>query len=73
MLLQVKDYVIIAYLVAAIITAWYAWSKLRDPKIYRFVLSIIIGVFWPIPAAILIWLWLEGAVIDIANWIERNF
>ena len=73
MLLQVKDYIIIAYMVAAILTAGYAWSRLRDPKIYRFVLSFIIGVFWPIPAAILIWLWLEGAVIDIANWIERNF
>lgn len=71
--IKVVDYVIIAYLVAAIITAWYAWSKLRDPKIYRLVLSVIIGVFWPIPAFMMLWLWLEGAIIDIACWIDRNF
>ena len=71
--IKVVDYVIIAYLVASIITAWYAWSKLRDPKIYRLVLSVIIGVFWPIPAFMMLWLWLEGAIIDIANWISNRY
>lgn len=70
--ISVTDYCIIGYLILAIITGAIAYSKLRDPWYYRLVLSCIVGAFWPIPAALFVFLYMEGVVIDIANWITRK-
>ena len=71
--MRVIDYFTIAYLVAAILTAGYAFSKLRNPWFYRLIVSCIVGAFWPIPACILVFLWIEGIITDIANWIQNRF
>ena len=61
------------YLVAALMMASFCWSRLRDPWYYRLICSIVVGAFWPIPACLILFLYLEGLVIDIAKWIEKNF
>ena len=64
---------IAAYLTGAIIAMVWAFSRLRDPIYYRIICSVVVGAFWPIPACLILFLYLEGVVIDIAKWIEENF
>lgn len=69
----VIDYIKIAYYVVAVLVAGYTYSRLRDPLYYRVLFSCILGVFWPIPVAIGIIIWIEGLIIDFADWVSKHF
>ena len=64
-------YITIAYLVMAIITALVAYDHLANPRFYRAVCSIVAGVFWPIPVAIFVLLWIENAIKYIIDYFNR--
>ena len=70
--MSTRDYIIIAYLVMVIITALVAYIHLANPRIYRAVCSIVAGVFWPIPAALLLWLYIEGIIVTLVDYITKN-
>ena len=65
------DYISIAYLVMMIITALVAYDHLANPRFYRAMCSIVAGVFWPIPVAILVLLWIEHAIRYIIDFFNR--
>lgn len=60
------------YLVAALMMTTFCWSRLRDPWYYRLICSVVVGAFWPIPACLIVFLYLEGVVVDIAKWLDNN-
>ena len=67
-----KSYIIIAYLVMFVVTVAYVFSKLGGHKGYRLLCSVIAGVFWPIPAIMAAWLFVEGMMFSLINWFEGN-
>lgn len=67
------DYLTIAYLVMAIITALVAYKHLANPRFYRAVCSIVAGVFWLIPVGLIVFLYIEGCIVDAAKWITKHF
>ena len=64
---------IVGYLVAAILTAAWVFVRLRDPLYYRIIVSLIVGAFWPIPIGVVIFLFIEGCIVDAAKWITEHF
>lgn len=64
---------IVGYLVAAILTAVWVFARLRDPLYYRLIVSAIVGSFWPIPVGLIIFLYIEGFIVDVAKWITEHF
>ena len=64
---------IVGYLVAAILTAAWVFVRLRDPLYYRIIVSLIVGAFWPIPVGLVIFLFIEGCIVDAAKWITEHF
>ena len=67
------DYVTIAYMVMAIITALVVYNKLANPRFYRAICSIVAGVFWLIPVGMIVFLFIEGSINDAAKWITEHF
>ena len=55
-----KDYAIIAYLVGLVIFFFLAFRHLAKPTTYRVIFSAIIGIIWPLPAALLVILAIEA-------------
>ena len=66
-------YIAIAYSVMAVITAMWVFARLRDPIYYRVICSAIVGAFWPIPVGLVIFLYIEGFIVDAAKWITDHF
>ena len=71
--MRTEDYITIAYVVMAVITAIWVFARLRDPIYYRVICSVIVGAFWPIPVGLVIFLYLEGLIVDAAKWITEHF
>lgn len=55
-----KDYAIIAYLVGLVIFFLVAFRHLAKPTTYRVLFSVIIGIIWPLPAALLVVMAIEA-------------
>ena len=68
--MRVIDFVIAGYLAGAILMAVWAYSRLRDPWHYRLICSATIGAFWPLPAAIIAFLAIEGWITGIVDWFN---
>ena len=71
--MNTNDLLCVCYLVAAIITAVWVFVRLRDPLYYRTIVSLIVGCFWPIPVGLVIFLFIEGCIVDAAKWITEHF
>ena len=71
--MSTNDMMIVGYLVAAILTAAWVFARLRDPLYYRIIVSLIVGAFWPIPVGLVIFLFIEGCIVDAAKWITEHF
>ena len=71
--MSTNDMMIVGYLVAAILTAAWVFVRLRDPLYYRIIVSLIVGAFWPIPVGLVIFLFIEGCIVDAAKWITEHF
>ena len=67
------DIMLVAYIVAAILTAVWVFVRLRDPLYYRLIVSAIVGGFWPIPVGLIVFLYIEGCIVDAAKWITEHF
>ena len=72
-MIETRDIMVVAYLVAAIITAVWVFVRLRDPLYYRIIVSLIVGAFWPIPVGLIVFLFIEGLIVDAAKWITYHF
>ena len=71
--MSTHDIMIVVYIVAAILTAAWVFARLRDPLYYRIIVSLIVGCFWPIPVGVVIFLFIEGCIVDAAKWITNHF
>ena len=67
------EIMLVAYIVAAILTAMWVFVRLRDPLYYRLIVSAIVGGFWPIPVGLIVFLYIEGCIVDAAKWITEHF
>lgn len=69
--LSFKDIITVIYLVMFIVMTAAVWWHAGGDRRYRTVFAIILGLIWPLPAAILIYLWIQAMLNSIANFIER--
>ena len=68
---MIKDILIIIYLVMFVVMTAAVWWHAGGDRRYRTVFAVVLGLFWPLPAAILIYLWIQAMLNSIANFIER--
>jgi len=66
-----KDILIIIYLVMFVVMTAAVWWHAGGDRRYRTVFAVVLGIFWPLPAAILIFLWIQAMLNSFANWLER--
>ena len=69
--LSFKDIVTMIYLVMFVVMTAAVWWHAGGDRRYRTVFAVVLGLFWPLPAAILIFLWIQAMLNSIANFIER--
>lgn len=60
------------YFAVSAIAAFWVFSRLADPKVYRAFFSAIFGLFWPLPAAVFIFICIEGWMVDVLNWFRKR-
>jgi hypothetical protein len=68
-----KDAAIVIYLVMFVVMAALVWVHAGGDRRYRTLFSVVLGLFWPLPVAILIYLYIHGMLNSIINWFDRNF
>lgn len=66
-----KDAAIVVYLVMFVVMAVLVWLHVGGDRRYRTIFAVVLGIFWPLPAAILIYLWIHAMFNAIADWLER--
>ena len=69
--IMIKDVLIIFYLVMFVVMTVAIWLHAGGDRRCRTVFAVVLGLFWPLPAAILIFLWLQAMLTAIADWIDR--
>ena len=69
--LSFKDIATVIYLVMFVVMTVAVWWHAGGDRRYRTVFAVVLGIFWPIPAAILIYLWIQAILNTIAEHIER--
>ena len=69
--LSFKDIVTVIYLVMLVVMTIAVWWHAGGDRRYRTIFAVVLGIFWPLPAAILIYLWLQAMLNAIADWIDR--
>lgn len=67
-----KDAAIVVYLVMFVVMAVLVWLHVGGDRRYRTVFAVVLGLFWPLPAAILMYLYIHGMLNSIINWFDRN-
>ena len=68
---MIKDVLIIIYLVMFVVMTVAVWLHAGGDRRYRTVFAVVLGLFWPLPAAILIFLWFQAMLNAIADFIDR--
>ena len=68
---MIKDVLIIIYLVMFVVMTVAVWLHAGGDRRYRTVFAVVLGIFWPLPAAILIFLWFQAMLNAIADFIDR--
>jgi uncharacterized oligopeptide transporter (OPT) family protein len=69
--LSFKDIVTVIYLVMFVVMTAAVWWHAGGDRRYRTAFAVVLGIFWPLPAAILIFLWIQAMLNSFANWLER--
>ncbi len=69
--LSFKDIATIIYLVMFFVMTALVWWHAGGDRRYRTLFAVVLGIFWPLPAAILIYLWIQAMLNSIANFIDR--
>lgn len=67
-----KDYSIIAYLVGLVIFFAATYQHLSKPTCYRLLFSAIIGIIWPLPAALLVVLAIEALLQKLREALKNG-
>ena len=68
---MIKDVLIIIYLVMFVVKTVAVWLHAGGDRRYRTIFALVLGLFWPLPAAILIFLWFQAMLNTIADFIDR--
>lgn len=69
--LSFKDIITVIYLVMFVVMTVAIWWHAGGDRRYRTIFAVVLGIFWPVPAAILIYLWIQAMLNAIADWIDR--
>lgn len=69
--LSFKDIITVIYLVMFVVMTIAVWLHAGGDRRYRTIFAVVLGIFWPLPAAILIFLWFQAMLNAIADWIDR--
>ena len=68
-----KDAAIVIYLVMFLVMAVAVWWHAGGDRRYRTLFSVVLGLFWPLPAAILVYLYIHAMLNSIINWFYKTF
>ena len=68
---MIKDVLIIIYLVMFVVLTVGIWWHAGGDRRYRTIFAVMLGLCRPLPAAILINLWIQAMLNAIADWIDR--
>ncbi len=68
---MIKDVLIIIYLVMFVVMTIAVWWHAGGDRRYRTIFAVVLGIFWPLPAAILIFLWLQAMLNAFVNWLDK--
>ena len=69
--LSFKDIITVIYLVMFVVMTVAIWLHAGGDRRYRTIFAEMLGIYRPVPAAILIYLWIQAMLNAIANWIDR--
>lgn len=68
-----KDAAIVIYLVMFVVMAACIWWHAGGDRRYRTLFAVVLGLFWPLPAAILVYLYIHAMLNSIINWFDKTF
>ena len=69
--LSFKNIVTVIYLVMFVVMTVAVWWHAGGDRRYRTVFAVVLGMFWPVPAAIFIYLWIHAMLNSLVECIER--
>ncbi len=70
---EFKDVAVVIYLVMFVITAVCVWLHAGGDRRYRTLFAVVLGLFWPLPAAILVYLYIHAMLNSMINWFYKTF
>lgn len=65
-------FAVAGYFAVSAIAAFLVYWRLANPRLYRVIFSVIFGLCWPLPAAVLVFLFIEGTLMDIIDWFRKR-
>ena len=68
-----KDIFIIIYLVMLVVMTVAIWLHAGGDRRYRTLFAVVLGLFWPLPAAILVYFYIHAMLNSIINWFDKTF
>lgn len=69
--LSFKDIITVIYLVMFVVMTVAIWLHAGGDRRYRTIFAVVLGIFWPVPAAILIYLYIQAMLNSFVNWLDK--
>lgn len=69
--LSFKDIITVIYLVMFVVMTVAIWWHAGGDRRYRTIFAVVLGIFWPVPAAILIYLYIQAMLNSFVNWLDK--
>ena len=70
---EFKDVAVVIYLVMFVVTTVIVWLHAGGDRRYRTLFAVVLGLFWPLPAAILVYLYIHAMLNSMINWFDKTF
>ena len=72
MILGFWDIAPIVYLVGLVLAFMLIHDRLSKPECYRIPTALFISILWPIALLLVLVIYIDGVIYDLANWILKK-
>ena len=72
MILGFWDIAPIVYLVGLVLAFMLIHDRLSKPECYRIPTALFISILWPIVLLLVLVIYIDGVIYDLANWILKR-
>ena len=72
MILGFWDIAPIVYLVGLVLAFMLIHDRLSKPECYRIPTALFISILWPIALLLVLVIYIDGVIYDLANWILKR-